>query len=190
MSNRRAASSAPATSTRPSSATQPAAPSGPSLQASPYVCPRALRIPTHLHTHIHTYVHGWIQDAWNTEPRLHTQTEDRTDRSPQVSESERKAIAASFSDKSDPKQVISNGIKISGVKYMTIEASDDSLKAKKVRPSAHADRPMLGHRKLIRSRAKRVSSPTRRHKRCSSATTAKRPRPPSHSVTSRRWASI
>jgi len=48
-----------------------------------------------------------------------------------VSEDERKAIANSFSDKSDPKQVISNGIKISGVKYMTIEASDDSLKAKK-----------------------------------------------------------
>jgi profilin len=43
------------------------------------------------------------------------------------------AIAASFNDKSEPKGVISNGIKINGEKYMTIEASDDSLKAKKVR---------------------------------------------------------
>ncbi|KAJ4349868.1 profilin, required for normal timing of actin polymerization in response to thermal stress [Didymosphaeria variabile] len=48
-----------------------------------------------------------------------------------VSDAERKAIADSFSDKSDPKGVIANGIKISGDKYMTIEASDDSLKAKK-----------------------------------------------------------
>jgi profilin len=60
----------------------------------------------------------------------------------QVSEDERKAIAASFSDKSDPKQVISNGVKINGVKYMTIEASDDSLKAKKVRlPSSQYNQP-------------------------------------------------
>jgi len=43
------------------------------------------------------------------------------------------AIAASFTDKSEPKAVIANGIKINGEKYMTIEASDDSLKAKKVR---------------------------------------------------------
>lgn len=43
------------------------------------------------------------------------------------------AIAASFTDKSEPKAVIANGVKISGEKYMTIEASDDSLKAKKVR---------------------------------------------------------
>lgn len=42
------------------------------------------------------------------------------------------AIAASFTDKSEPKSVIANGIKINGEKYMTIEASDDSLKAKKV----------------------------------------------------------
>ncbi|KAF1953509.1 Profilin/allergen [Byssothecium circinans] len=48
-----------------------------------------------------------------------------------VSEAERKAIAASFADKSDPKSVIANGVKISGDKYMTIEASDDALKAKK-----------------------------------------------------------
>jgi profilin len=44
---------------------------------------------------------------------------------------EMSAIAASFNDKSEPKGVISNGIKINGEKYMTIEASDDSLKAKK-----------------------------------------------------------
>lgn len=46
------------------------------------------------------------------------------------------AIAASFTDKSEPKAVIANGVKISGEKYMTIEASDDSLKAKKVRWSS------------------------------------------------------
>jgi profilin len=43
------------------------------------------------------------------------------------------AIAASFNDKSETKAVIANGVKINGEKYMTIEASDDSLKAKKVR---------------------------------------------------------
>jgi profilin len=56
----------------------------------------------------------------------------------QVSDAERKAIADSFNDKSDPKGVIANGIKIAGEKYMTIEASDDSLKAKKVRTPATA----------------------------------------------------
>jgi profilin len=45
------------------------------------------------------------------------------------------AIAASFADKSEPKAVISNGIKINGEKYMTIESTDDSLKAKKVHAS-------------------------------------------------------
>jgi hypothetical protein len=49
------------------------------------------------------------------------------------------AIAASFTDKSEPKAVISNGVKINGEKYMTIEASDDSLKAKKV--SLHPSSP-------------------------------------------------
>ena len=48
-----------------------------------------------------------------------------------VSEAERKAIAASFSDKKDVKDVVSHGIKVSGEKYMTIEAGDDELKAKK-----------------------------------------------------------
>ena len=47
------------------------------------------------------------------------------------------AIAASFTDKSETKAVIANGIKIKGEKYMTIEASDDSLKAKKVRAHTH-----------------------------------------------------
>jgi hypothetical protein len=47
------------------------------------------------------------------------------------------AIAASFNDKSEPKSVIANGVKINGEKYMTIEASDDSLKAKKVRTRPH-----------------------------------------------------
>lgn len=58
----------------------------------------------------------------------------------QVSEEERKAIAASFSDKSEVKSVISSGIKVSGEKYMTIEAGDDALKAKKVRPRPHSNR--------------------------------------------------
>ena len=49
------------------------------------------------------------------------------------------AIAASFTDKSETKAVIANGIKIKGEKYMTIEASDDSVKAKKVRsPPIHS----------------------------------------------------
>jgi hypothetical protein len=51
---------------------------------------------------------------------------------PQLSAEERAAIAKSFNDKSEPKKVISEGVKVNGVKYMTIEASDDSLKAKKV----------------------------------------------------------
>ena len=42
------------------------------------------------------------------------------------------AIAGSFSDKSEIKSVIANGVKIGGEKYMTIEATEDSLKAKKV----------------------------------------------------------
>ncbi|KAH7356257.1 profilin [Pyrenochaeta sp. MPI-SDFR-AT-0127] len=44
---------------------------------------------------------------------------------------EMSAIAASFNDKSEPKGVIANGIKVNGQKYMTIESTDDSLKAKK-----------------------------------------------------------
>ena len=51
------------------------------------------------------------------------------------------AIAASFTDKSEPKSVIANGVKVNGEKYMTIEASDDSLKAKKVRSLFHRDTP-------------------------------------------------
>ena len=42
------------------------------------------------------------------------------------------AIAASFTDKSEPKSVIANGVKINGEKYMTIESTDDTLKTKKV----------------------------------------------------------
>lgn len=41
------------------------------------------------------------------------------------------AIAASFSDKSETKGVVANGVKVNGTKYMTIESTDDSLKAKK-----------------------------------------------------------
>jgi hypothetical protein len=51
----------------------------------------------------------------------------------QLSAAEMSAIAASFNDKSETKAVIANGIKVNGDKYMTIESTDDSLKAKKVR---------------------------------------------------------
>lgn len=60
----------------------------------------------------------------------------------QLSADEMQAIAASFNDKSDPKSVIANGIKVNGQKYMTIESTDDSLKAKKVRfPTSRDDIP-------------------------------------------------
>lgn len=55
------------------------------------------------------------------------------------------AIAASFTDKSEPKSVIANGVKINGEKYMTIEASDDSLKAKKVRHRPHDTHRLRTH---------------------------------------------
>ncbi|KAF1999632.1 Profilin/allergen [Amniculicola lignicola CBS 123094] len=44
---------------------------------------------------------------------------------------ELKAIAATFADKSEPKQVFSTGITINGEKYMTIGSDDTSLKLKK-----------------------------------------------------------
>lgn len=50
----------------------------------------------------------------------------------QLADAERAAIAKSFSDKSDPKKVISEGVKINGVKYMTVQADDEGFKAKKV----------------------------------------------------------
>ncbi|USP73666.1 profilin-like protein [Curvularia clavata] len=48
-----------------------------------------------------------------------------------LADAERAAIAKSFSDKSDPKKVISEGVKINGVKYMTVQADDEGFKAKK-----------------------------------------------------------
>ncbi|KAF1837053.1 Profilin/allergen [Decorospora gaudefroyi] len=48
-----------------------------------------------------------------------------------LSAAEMKAIVSSFDDKKDTKDIISNGLHADGVKYMTIEASDDSVKAKK-----------------------------------------------------------
>jgi profilin len=51
----------------------------------------------------------------------------------QLTAAEMSAIAASFNDKSETKAVIANGVKVNGDKYMTIESTDDSLKAKKVR---------------------------------------------------------
>jgi hypothetical protein len=51
----------------------------------------------------------------------------------QLSSEEMDAIVDSFKDKSETKAIVANGVHVNGVKYMTIEASDDSLKAKKVR---------------------------------------------------------
>ena len=75
------------------------------------------------------------------------------------------AIAASFNDKSEPKSVISNGIKISGEKYMTIEASDDSLKAKKVRNIHHPLPTTVSVNPVPQTHTKQASkySPTHRH---------------------------
>jgi hypothetical protein len=58
----------------------------------------------------------------------------------QLSAAEMGAIAASFNDKSAPKAILSNGVKVNGQKYMTIESTDDSLKAKKVRHPPHVRR--------------------------------------------------
>jgi len=44
---------------------------------------------------------------------------------------ELKVIIDSFEDKSDPKKVIAEGIKVNGEKYMTIDSDSDSLKTKK-----------------------------------------------------------
>jgi len=44
---------------------------------------------------------------------------------------ELKVIIDSFDDKSDPKKVISEGVKVNGEKYMTIDSDSDSLKTKK-----------------------------------------------------------
>ncbi|KAF2203405.1 Profilin/allergen [Delitschia confertaspora ATCC 74209] len=48
-----------------------------------------------------------------------------------IPQDELKVIADSFTDKSNPKHVIEKGIHVNGEKYMTIDANDDSLKAKK-----------------------------------------------------------
>jgi len=45
--------------------------------------------------------------------------------------SELQVIIDSFTDKSPTKKVIEEGVKINGEKYMTIESTEDSLKAKK-----------------------------------------------------------
>jgi len=44
---------------------------------------------------------------------------------------ELKVIADSFTDKASPKYVIANGVHVNGEKFVTLEATDDSLKAKK-----------------------------------------------------------
>jgi profilin len=45
-----------------------------------------------------------------------------------ISEAERKTIAEAFSN---PSNVLANGVHIGGEKYLTLDANDDSLKAKK-----------------------------------------------------------
>lgn len=50
----------------------------------------------------------------------------------QIPPAELKVIIDSFSDKSDPKKVIIEGVKVNGEKYMTIDSDDDTLKTKKV----------------------------------------------------------
>jgi hypothetical protein len=50
----------------------------------------------------------------------------------QIPPAELKVIIDSFNDKSDPKKVITEGVKVNGEKYMTISSDDDSLKTKKV----------------------------------------------------------
>jgi profilin len=54
----------------------------------------------------------------------------------QLKDSEMKAIVSSFGDRSETKAIIANGLKVNDVKYMTIEAGEDSVKAKKVRHSS------------------------------------------------------
>jgi hypothetical protein len=93
------------------------------------------------------------------------------------------AIAQSFNDKSETKAVIANGVKVNGVKYMTIEASDDSLKAKKVRfshPAAKRNTP------LINNRARKALSLSRLPKPSSSLTT---PTPSRHPTPTTRSSS-
>jgi profilin len=54
-----------------------------------------------------------------------------------LKDKEIKAIVNSFTDRSDTKDIVASGLKVNDVKYMTIEASEDSVKAKKVRPPPH-----------------------------------------------------
>ncbi|KAF2267894.1 Profilin/allergen [Lojkania enalia] len=48
-----------------------------------------------------------------------------------IPDAELQVIVDSFTDKSPTKNVIEHGVKINGEKYMTIESTEDSLKAKK-----------------------------------------------------------
>jgi hypothetical protein len=93
------------------------------------------------------------------------------------------AIAASFNDKSETKAVIANGVKINGEKYMTIEASDESLKAKKVRHHCHSEQGSV-FRNTDSTRVSKALSSTRPHRHSSSPTTqtaSKHPTPSTRS---------
>jgi hypothetical protein len=110
----------------------------------------------------------------------------------QLTAAEMSAIAASFSDKSEPKAVIANGVKVNGQKYMTIESTDDSLKAKKVR-ATHAN-PHIKHweakckANTTHPRARKASSPTKPRKPSSSPTTRTRSKQPTPTPRSSSWA--
>jgi hypothetical protein len=50
----------------------------------------------------------------------------------QIPADERQIIVDSFKDTSNIKKVVADGVHINGEKYVTLESTDDSLKAKKV----------------------------------------------------------
>lgn len=87
-----------------------------------------------------------------------------------------KAIADSFNDKSEPKNVLSSGVKVNGEKYMTIESTDTDLKAKKV--SLHNTGSHHSSELNMSRRAKKVFLPSRQIKPSSSPITPIPSRPP------------
>ncbi len=50
----------------------------------------------------------------------------------QIPADERQTIVDSFKDRSNIKKVVAEGVHINGEKYVTLDSTDDSLKAKKV----------------------------------------------------------
>jgi hypothetical protein len=111
-----------ATLTRPSSSAS-TEPFGLHPQASAYVLlptPRAQALQWPLHREEHRA--RWDPYGWKRKLTFD-----------QIPSNELKVIIDSFEDKSEPKKVISEGVKVNGEKYMTIDSDNDSLKTKKVR---------------------------------------------------------